>query len=694
LIFEFNNTEVGIIKMDYTQKNDVFFINLFEKQSALMVLIDPESGLIIDANSASVEFYGYPKSVLCKMTINDINQFNTEQFNKDFQKSLNYDPINSIFKHKLSNGEIRFVEVHSSPIIYLNKKILFSIIHDVTEKFSASQALKECEEKYRILFENIGEGFGFVDEEEQFVIVNSTAEKLFGVSAGELVGKNLSEFMSEDTFKFIKSQNEERRKGITSTFEHEIIQLRGDKKHLLVTSVPKIGNDGKYFGTTAIFRDITMRKKSEETLQKSEERFRQAFEYSAIGMCLVGMDGKIQRFNNVFKDMLGFSEDELINLTFNDFTHPDDKEIDSLSLNKLLKGDIKNFTFEKRYIKKDGNIIWVSVSPSIIKNNEKESFIITHIIDISNRKLIEEDLLASEKRFKNAFQYSPIGMALVSTSGNWIKVNSRVCSILGYSENELLTKTFQDFTHPDDLDLDLKYMLQMLKGKIETYTMEKRYFHKNGSTVWVLLAVTLVKDKEGIPLYFISQLEDISNRKKAEEELKSSMSLLNATLESTADGILVIDKKWKIVLYNQKFLELWSITKDLIIQNDDVKTLKYIVDQLIFPEKFLVKIRELDNKSEESNIDILNLKCGKVFKRYSHPQRIGDEIVGHVWSFRDITKRVRSEAEIQMKNIELEELNISKDKFFSIIAHDLRSPFSGFLGLTKLMSENISNFSL
>jgi PAS domain S-box-containing protein len=147
--------------------------------------------------------------------------------------------------------------------------------------------------------------------------------------------------------------------------------------------------------------------------------------------------------------------------------------------------------------------------------------------DASKQKLVEIALRESEERFQNAFKYSLIGMALVSLDGNWLKVNPRICSILGYSEDELFGLTFQELTHPDDLANDLNYVRQILAGEIETYTLEKRYIHKQGNIIWALLAVALVRDGAGVPLYFIAQLEDISKRRRAEEQLR----LLNADLE-------------------------------------------------------------------------------------------------------------------------------------------------------------------
>jgi len=129
------------------------------------------------------------------------------------------------------------------------------------------------------------------------------------------------------------------------------------------------------------------------------------------------------------------------------------------------------------------------------------------------------DPLSSDSLFQSAFEFAAIGMALVSLEGKWLRVNRSICKITGYSEAELLARTFQDITHPDDLEADLENVRKMLAGEIDTYQMEKRYFHKNGSIVWILLSVSLVRTKSGEPLFFISQIQDITRQKKSEEEL-------------------------------------------------------------------------------------------------------------------------------------------------------------------------------
>jgi PAS domain S-box-containing protein len=125
----------------------------------------------------------------------------------------------------------------------------------------------------------------------------------------------------------------------------------------------------------------------------------------------------------------------------------------------------------------------------------------------------------ADSLFQSAFEHAAIGMALVAPDGTWLRVNRSVCEITGYSETELLQRTFQDITHPDDVERDVTNAHKMLSGEINTYQMEKRYFHKNGSIVWVLLSVSLVRDDDGKPRFFISQIQDITRRKESEAQL-------------------------------------------------------------------------------------------------------------------------------------------------------------------------------
>jgi diguanylate cyclase (GGDEF)-like protein/PAS domain S-box-containing protein len=180
------------------------------------------------------------------------------------------------------------------------------------------------------------------------------------------------------------------------------------------------------------------------------------------------------------------------------------------------------------------------------------------------------DLLESDTIFRQAFENSAIGIALVGTDGRWLHVNNALCEIVGYSDKELHELTFQDITHPDDLDLDLTYVRQMLTGEIRSYQMEKRYFHKNGATIWALLSVSLVRDTRGRQLYFISQIQNITERKRAEAAMRDSETRFRTLFEESPDAVVLVDphypgSAWEIVDCNAVTGAMTDYTREELI---------------------------------------------------------------------------------------------------------------------------------
>jgi PAS domain S-box-containing protein len=162
------------------------------------------------------------------------------------------------------------------------------------------------------------------------------------------------------------------------------------------------------------------------------------------------------------------------------------------------------------------------------------------------------DPLSPDSLFQNAFEFAAIGMALVSTEGKWLRVNRAICEITGYDEAELLKRTFQEITHPDDLDLDLENVRKMLASEIDTYQMEKRYFHKNGSIVWVLLSVSLVRTESGDPLFFIGQIQDITRQKTSEQKLAKAV----AEIKRLQQGLLKVCTWTKRIRIDGRWISL------------------------------------------------------------------------------------------------------------------------------------------
>ena len=241
------------------------------------------------------------------------------------------------------------------------------------------------------------------------------------------------------------------------------------------------------------------------------------------------------------------------------------------------------------------------------------------------------------------FEQAAIGIAHLTLAEEWISVNQRYCEITGYSREEILTLRVEDITHPDDMPASREFIDRIRAGELPEYRMEKRYIRKDGSTVWVHLTVSTVRSVQGDPLYLVAFIDDITERRTAQREASKSFSLLRATLESTADGILVVDLDGKILSFNQKMADMWDIPAEVFGSGDDQRAIAAALEKLVHPDDFMAKVMELYRHPEEASYDVLELKDGRVFERYSQPQRIDDVAVGRVWSFRDVTARKRAE---------------------------------------------------
>ena len=188
-----------------------------------------------------------------------------------------------------------------------------------------------------------------------------------------------------------------------------------------------------------------------------------------------------------------------------------------------------------------------------------------------------EKFKESESRFRAAFEFSAIGMALVSLEGNWLKVNKRLCEMVGYSEQELLSMTFMDITHPDDLVESIKAKEKSIASENEAFRLEKRYLRKNGTAVWVCVNMATLTDDNGRPLYIVSQVEDITERKTFEDQLLKSEEKYRSLIEHASDAIYVLDFKGNFTDANESMCKMTGYSKRELLQLN--------IEQLIDPEQ-------------------------------------------------------------------------------------------------------------
>ncbi|MCX6333227.1 MAG: PAS domain S-box protein [Bacteroidia bacterium] len=343
-------------------------------------------------------------------------------------------------------------------------------------------------------------------------------------------------------------------------------------------------------------------------------------------------------------------------------------------------------TFETIHKRKDGTTFPIEISA---RKFEIEGAVYYQSIcrDITERKTADETLRESEERFRKLFEDSPLGMVMTGKDMGIVRANSAFCKMIGYSEDELHGMTFRNFTHPDNVGPDEVGLLLLVAKKIPIYRTEKKYVRSNGSVIWGSSTIILIRNKKDEVQLFFAMVEDITSRKTAESELEKSFSLQKATLESTADGILVVDINGKIVQYNQKFAEMWKIPVNVLETMEDEAALSFVLDQLKDPDSFINKVKFLYSDPEAISSDQMEFLDGRVFDRYSQPQKIGGKTVGRVWSFRDITERKKAEAEIIAAKEKAEESDRLKTAFLHNVSHEIRTPMNAILGFSTLLSE-------
>ena len=264
---------------------------------------------------------------------------------------------------------------------------LVGTVQDITEQKQAQAALLESEERYRILLEHGFDGI-FVHEDFRIVQLNDRLAEMTGYTRAELMGSRPIDMFVPESQERIRQYI---RSGATGYFEIELRHRDGR-----IVDVESYGAPCRFQGRNARIvglRDITERKRAEEALRESEERFRTAFEEGTVAMALTALDSTLLKVNSSFCRMLGFSESELVGRSFTEITHPDDVAANLVGTRRLACGEISSFRMEKRYIRKDGGVIWADMSTASVRDaNGRPLYCVTHVQDVTDRKQAEEAL--------------------------------------------------------------------------------------------------------------------------------------------------------------------------------------------------------------------------------------------------------------------------------------------------------------
>ncbi len=504
--------------------------------------------------------------------------------------------------------------------------------------------------RYAAVVAASGEAILSTDSDGRVDTWNPAAERMFGYSAGEITGKvpRILTARPEDLEEAsIVAESVQRGEHVV---RYETVRRRKDGSlfDVAFSASPITDESGRVIGSAVIARDISERNRAEAALLASELQFRGIFEHAPMGMVMVDVEGRILLANAAVQRILGYDDAELRQLTFVQITHPDDKAADWKLFQEVLAGVRDAYSLDKRFVHKDGRVVWAQLSVSATRDAggavksivgmlldvterhtaaetlaesearfralTEHSGDVTRILDvdgtiryasasqsrvlgvdpaavvghtsfefmdpvvvplaratlaavvetgmihrlvsrirhadgtyhtfeavmqsrlddpavrgivlnsrdITDRVEAEAALRASEERYRQVEQHAPIGLALMALDGRWTRVNPALCILLGYTEEELLVRANQDFTHADDLGVDVDRLRDLVAGEVAVCRWEKRYIRKDGSQVWVLLSASLLRGGTGDPQYVIAQVLDISDHKQVEGALEKA----------------------------------------------------------------------------------------------------------------------------------------------------------------------------
>jgi len=424
---------------------------------------------------------------------------------------------------------------------------LLGAIVDITARKQAEASLLESERRFRRTFELAGSGVAHIGMDRRFLRVNRRLCEILGYPQDELLRLTGRQISHPDDLDVINAQRPRLYAGEIDSVRVEKRYLRKDGSIVWVSFTMVVERDaaGKPQYEIAFFDDITARKQAEAALRESEERFRSVVDSANDGILVYDKQLNVIAGNLAAERILGLPLANIIGAA--GFTSllpcvhadgspvlPDERPTRlTVKSGKPLTGQIVGI------YRADGSMNWVSVNTGFLRRPGDTDWygVVSTIGDITKQRHAELALSASEALYRQTFELATAGIAHVDLSGRFMKVNRRLCEILGYGEQELIGRPVKEISHPEDRNLTDSQRMRVRSGEKPSVRFEKRYIRKSGAIVWVDLSVALACDASGVPQYEIALFDDITERKKAEAALREAHEELkrsNAELEQFA----------------------------------------------------------------------------------------------------------------------------------------------------------------
>ncbi len=608
---------------------------------------------IIETNSVAAAMYGYTREEFMKMKPSDFIVTGEKESFEFVQELMEKKELTFERMHKTKDGRVIIVEISSHLFTLGEDLVSLAVIRDITQRKEEQDELKESEEKFRQIVQNVDEAIFMSPLTSdnmmgEFIEVNHIACEWTGFSREELLQMTPVDLQTPEE---IVGQSEIGKKLLEKnsvTFEGYVIHKDGGKIPVEYNSNIFLLNDEKVVLTTA--RDLRERRKAKEQLTSSEERFRQIFHNTsdAIFLTLLGEDGSSSKFvevNDVALRWLGFSKEELLDKFSIDITAPEDKEYNSEYTKKIV--DKGHATFEIGLLSKDRKRIPVEINSHIFEL-QSQKVILSMARDITERKKAQKDLMESEEKYRKLVETIPAAIIRSDSSDIVTFVNKRAATLHGYeNENQLLGMNIDNLiAHEDSFTAKDVQRRTIEEGFI--HDIEVSILRKDESTIPGEYHAAAIKDKEGSALGFIAVEIDITERKKAEEALKESEEKFRQIFQNAKDAIFIhkineYDEIGDMLEINETACQWLGYTRDEILEiaseaNDSSSSLQFSLE--ITEDLFTVGTKTFETQVENHKGELRPVEFS------SHLFTLKDQQV-LLSIARDITERKKAELSIK-----------------------------------------------
>lgn len=546
------------LKTNLAESEEKFAV-IFHNSPDPITLVSTPEGLFVEANESFLNLLEYPREALIGQVLIELGVW------VDLEQRTHF--IEALHQH----GFVRNLEVQlmtrtrqiktvlmSAELIQINDDIYsLAILRDISDRKTieddrkqAQAALLESETRFRQLAETVQEGF-FVYETEtnHYSYVNSAYSRIKGESP-QVIYEGLHQWLDHiypDDLERIEAALERERQGENFDQEYRYIRPDGELRWLRSKAFPIQNEAGTVIRIVGTFEDITdvkqrqaEREATERALKQIQERYSLATRAAKVGVWEWNLQTNELYLDPNIKALIGYTDAEIRNEAGHWMTlvHPDDRAGIIAAAQAYLAGKTPEYVVEYRMLHQNGSIVWILLRGQSIRDEQSNpDRLIGTNTDITERKHIEEALRASEERFRRAFDDAPIGMALVSPTGQFLRANPCYCALVGYTEAELITLTFPAITHPADQDKDIEGFRQMLSGSIRSFCMEKRYVTKQGNSVPVTMSTAPIRDQAGQVLYFVGHIQDLRDRLKVDRMKDEFISVVSHELRTPLTSI-------------------------------------------------------------------------------------------------------------------------------------------------------------